>query len=894
MEKIFVQIASYRDPECQWTVKDLFEKAKHPERVFVGICWQFIQGEDDACFTVPPARPAQVRTILFHPDAAQGSGWAHAQAQTLWDGEDYVLQIHAHMRFEQDWDETLIQMLARCPSDRPALTTCLAGYVPPGTIPFRDDARASFVFVSDVKPQEPQLVNLLGALVDKSEELAAPSHVPFWVGPFLFGPATMFQEVPFDPHIQYYGETLAYSARLFTHGWDLFEPDQMVLYHWWGRDFAHPRPYRDFGTERQKHSFMRVKHLLRFDASGATAAIVELDKYGLGTVRSIDDYWAFAGIDLRNGKCTELARKGRWNQSFQEMLERKNSDQPKRPRIFVQIASYRDPECQWTVKDLFEKAKDPGRVFVGICWQHDPEEDKAFFEVTTRPDQVRTALFHWKESQGVCWARRQTQLLWEGEEYTLMIDSHMRFEFDWDERLIEDLAMCDSPKPVISNYPAAFTPPHNLDVGVKPTIQRPHPYEDGDIRFRGDNLDRFPEKPLKGAFIAAGLMFAKSDIIREIPYDPYLYFNQEELSLAVRLYTHGWDVYHMRQVLIYHLYVTGPETKTRALHWEDNTKWTEMQQRARKRMDHMMGYAQSDDPTVKRDLMKYGLGTERTLDEFSQYSGVDFKRRVVTERGLRCAFITDLKKYKDKRIFIPEVDRLEDYDAEIRAGEQVMAFPDPEKAMRLRHDVMLLSNNSRRELRTETSAPEGILVIHDYLDRNLCESMVRYAQGISFAASPHGPRAEIDGMAGPILSIFNDAFTGRLSPYYNQDFEWYERPFFLRHEQGTRHGPLTDSDQWIAQEKRWIRAADRDFTVKLVLSDVAGGEMHFPEHNYRITPRAGMLVAYPSHHGYLQSLQPVVSGTRFDLMSWGAALGSRRAKPLAPYASVFLRQKRPS
>ncbi|MCB9552215.1 MAG: hypothetical protein H6705_10095 [Myxococcales bacterium] len=26
-----------------------------------------------------------------------------------------------------------------------------------------------------------------------------------------------------------------------------------------------------------------------------------------------------------------------------------------RPRIFVAIASYRDPECQWTVKDLFAR-----------------------------------------------------------------------------------------------------------------------------------------------------------------------------------------------------------------------------------------------------------------------------------------------------------------------------------------------------------------------------------------------------------------------------------------------------------------------------------------------------------------------------------------------------------
>src|SRR5260221_13345699 len=52
LPRIFVSIASYRDTECQWTVKDLFEKARHPERVFAGICWQFIAAEDADCFEV--------------------------------------------------------------------------------------------------------------------------------------------------------------------------------------------------------------------------------------------------------------------------------------------------------------------------------------------------------------------------------------------------------------------------------------------------------------------------------------------------------------------------------------------------------------------------------------------------------------------------------------------------------------------------------------------------------------------------------------------------------------------------------------------------------------------------------------------------------------------------
>ena len=64
--------------------------------------------------------------------------------------------------------------------------------------------------------------------------------------------------------------------------------------------------------------------------------------------------------------------------------------------IFVSIPSYRDPgiiatttitmlkfyvECQWTIQDLFTKAEQPDRVFVGVCDQSFPDEDKNCFEV---------------------------------------------------------------------------------------------------------------------------------------------------------------------------------------------------------------------------------------------------------------------------------------------------------------------------------------------------------------------------------------------------------------------------------------------------------------------------------------------------------------------------------
>ena len=42
---------------------------------------------------------------------------------------------------------------------------------------------------------------------------------------------------------------------------------------------------------------------------------------------------------------------------------------PTKKTIFVSLSVYRDLEAQHTLRSLFENAKDPSRVFVGICWQ---------------------------------------------------------------------------------------------------------------------------------------------------------------------------------------------------------------------------------------------------------------------------------------------------------------------------------------------------------------------------------------------------------------------------------------------------------------------------------------------------------------------------------------------
>ena len=46
MNTIFIQIASYKDPELIPTIKDCISKAKYPDNLSFGICWQ--HSKDDA------------------------------------------------------------------------------------------------------------------------------------------------------------------------------------------------------------------------------------------------------------------------------------------------------------------------------------------------------------------------------------------------------------------------------------------------------------------------------------------------------------------------------------------------------------------------------------------------------------------------------------------------------------------------------------------------------------------------------------------------------------------------------------------------------------------------------------------------------------------------------
>jgi hypothetical protein len=298
------------------------------------------------------------------------------------------------------------------------------------------------------------------------------------------------------------------------------------------------------------------------------------------------------------------------------------------PRLFVNIAAYRDRDCVNTIEDLFAKARWPERLFIGVCWQSLSPDDDDCDPLGRHADHCRILRFDVAEAEGACWARHHAQSLWRGEDYVLQIDSHMRFVEHWDEKVLAMLAKCSSPRPILSNYPAAFTPPHQIDSHVVSVIHAAGFDGDGMLKLgsEGRAPEHMPDSPQPTAFCGAGFIFGPSAWMVEVPYDPFLYFQGEEITLAVRLYTQGWDLFTPTDVLAYHDYNSRPD---RPRHWIDRRDWATLNNRSIRRIRHLLDMEQSTDETVLREIERYGLGRQRTLSAYQALTGINFKARTI-------------------------------------------------------------------------------------------------------------------------------------------------------------------------------------------------------------------------------------------------------------------------
>lgn len=300
---IFVSIASYCDPQLVPTIDNMLQMADDPSKLTFGIC---MQDTEEAFKTFKYRGNKQFRIIYVPFKDSLGCCWARSRIQSLYKNEEYHLQLDSHHRFVKGWDTLCKSYLKMCDSKKPILTTYVNQFNP-------DEGNAY------LKKQHPTKmmckrfyetkwkVQFVPVSIFRYENLTCPQKSALFSAHFVFTYGKWILEVPYDPEFYFDGEEDSLAVRSWTNGWDLYYPHRVICYH----EYTRKGRTKQWEVDKQwwkkdQTSIKRMKQLFRMDDFK-----INLGKYGLGKVRTLEQYERFSGIDFKTRTLSDMAKRGR-------------------------------------------------------------------------------------------------------------------------------------------------------------------------------------------------------------------------------------------------------------------------------------------------------------------------------------------------------------------------------------------------------------------------------------------------------------------------------------------------------------------------------------------------------------------------------------------------------
>jgi hypothetical protein len=192
--------------------------------------------------------------------------------------------------------------------------------------------------------------------------------------------------------------------------------------------------------------------------------------------------------------------------------------------------------------------------------------------------------------------------------------------------MIKQLQEKGHEKPLLTGYVSSFDPDNDPSgrnmVPWKMNFDRFIP--EGAVFFLPAAIDDFKERtePLPARFYSAHFCFTLGQFCLEVPHDPEYYFHGEEISIAVRAYTWGYDLFHPHKIVVWHEYTR----KGRKKQWDDDPVWVNRNNRCHLRNRKLF---EMDGEVKDIDFGVYDFGKVRTLEDYERYSGLSFKKRAI-------------------------------------------------------------------------------------------------------------------------------------------------------------------------------------------------------------------------------------------------------------------------
>ena len=221
--------------------------------------------------------------------------------QKLYAGEEYHLLIDSHTWFAEGWDENLISQLEGKPGRKPLLTT--------SSPPFTFDEQGEVVIpwagtdLDGVPLMKCKLIPPVGWIdIQISNERKSERHqeTALVCCNFVFTHGRWITEVPEDPAMINAGHESALSVRTYTHGYDIYLPDELQVWHLDYSNYPDGNRHKvwEVKTDRwqTEHTDGMIRRLHALFYGKEDARI--LGRYGLGKERTVAEWADLAGLKL--------------------------------------------------------------------------------------------------------------------------------------------------------------------------------------------------------------------------------------------------------------------------------------------------------------------------------------------------------------------------------------------------------------------------------------------------------------------------------------------------------------------------------------------------------------------------------------------------------------------
>ena len=295
--------------------------------------------------------------------------------------------------------------------------------------------------------------------------------------------------------------------------------------------------------------------------------------------------------------------------------------------IFIQLTSYHDYELPKTIVNAVCQSSQTTHINFGVHSIFYQKNDILLQGLANVKVEYSTA----PSNLGMGLGRQIAHSFYDGEDYYIQVDAHSRFDKYWDTFLIDEVSRYKAQgfsKPLITNYPKPFwyegdeekTRDH---VEIVTQFFWKHPDRFLTYRTPMQGSYKNPDNNVHSISVSGGSIFTEGPFLNP---NPKIFADGEEIFMAARAFTNGYDLLLPKKPFMYHLYYKDEGKNQRRLVCKD---WPNECAKLEKVSKDEIFETLFGEGSVG-DLR---LGTDKTLAEYGEYCGLDFRSGKVVKFG---------------------------------------------------------------------------------------------------------------------------------------------------------------------------------------------------------------------------------------------------------------------